>query len=65
MHFFLKFMFWNKTLHVSDRFSLHHQESSTIHTAIGDPDPASTTYTYCCVYSARLLMMDREIVRNM
>jgi len=23
------------------------------------------TYTYCCVYSARLLMMDREIVRNM
>jgi len=23
------------------------------------------TYTYCCVYSARLLMMDRETVRNM
>jgi len=23
------------------------------------------TYTYCCVYSARLLMMDRETVWNM
>jgi len=23
------------------------------------------TYTYWCVYSARLLMMDRETVRNM
>ena len=23
------------------------------------------TYTYCCVYSARLLMMDRETVQNM
>jgi len=23
------------------------------------------TYTYCCVYSARLQMMDRETVRNM
>jgi len=22
-------------------------------------------YTYCCVYSARLLMMDTETVRNM
>jgi hypothetical protein len=22
------------------------------------------TYTYCCVYSARLLMMDRKPVRN-
>ena len=27
--------FWNRTLHVSDRFSVHHQESSTEHTAIG------------------------------
>jgi hypothetical protein len=27
--------FWNRTLHVSDRFSVHHQESSTVHTAIG------------------------------
>jgi len=27
--------FWNRTLHVSNRFSVHHQESSTIHTAVG------------------------------
>jgi len=27
--------FWNRTLHVSDRFSVHHQGSSTVHTAIG------------------------------
>jgi hypothetical protein len=28
-------LFWNRTLHVSDRFSVHHQESSTVYTAIG------------------------------
>jgi len=27
--------FWNRTLHVSDRFSVHHQEPSTVHTALG------------------------------
>jgi len=27
--------------------------------------PACMTYTYCCVYSARLLMMDRGTVLNM
>ena len=27
--------FWNRTLHVSDRFSVYHQESSTVYTAIG------------------------------
>ena len=25
---------WNENLHVSDRFSVHHQESSTVHTAM-------------------------------
>jgi len=25
--------FWNGTVHVSDSFSVHHQESSTVHTA--------------------------------
>jgi hypothetical protein len=28
-------LFWNRTPHVSNRFSVHHQESSTVHTAIG------------------------------
>ena len=27
-------LFWNKTLHVSDSFSVHHQEFSTVYTAI-------------------------------
>jgi len=26
--------FWNRTVHVSDRFSVHHQEYSAVHTAI-------------------------------
>jgi len=26
--------FWNKTLHVSNSSSVHHQESRTVHTAI-------------------------------
>jgi len=28
-------LFWNRTLHVLDGFSVHHQESSTVHTAVG------------------------------
>jgi hypothetical protein len=28
-------LFWNSTVHASDSFSVHHQESSTVHTAIG------------------------------
>jgi len=27
--------FWKRTLHVSDRLSVHHQESSTVYTAVG------------------------------
>ena len=72
--------FWYRTLHVSDRFSVHHQESSTVHIAIGichtgyadcllavrqAVSITCMTYTYCCVYSTRLLMMDRKPARNM
>ena len=33
---YLKFiLFWNNTLHVSDGLSVHHQESTTVHTASG------------------------------
>jgi hypothetical protein len=28
-------LFWNRTLHVSDSFTVHHQVSSTVHTATG------------------------------
>jgi len=51
--------FWNKTLHVSDRSSVHHQEVFTVHIA--------NLYDiyHCCVYSEKLLMMDRVTVRIM
>jgi len=34
MHCFSN-LFWYRTLHVSDRLTVHHQESSTVYTAIG------------------------------
>ena len=34
MHKFLKFILWNKTLHVSDSSSVHHQEFFIVHTAM-------------------------------
>jgi hypothetical protein len=46
-----KIYFWNRTLHVSVSFS-----ASRI---------TCRTYTCCCVYSAGLLIMDRETVQNM
>jgi len=51
--------FWIKTLHVSDCSSVHHHEFFTVHTA--------NLYDIyrCCVYSEKLLMMDRGTVRNM
>jgi len=27
-------LFWNKTLHVSDSFSVHHRQCFTVHTAV-------------------------------
>jgi len=81
--------FWNKTLHVSDSYSVHHQAFFTVHiemvyviqvcwqlasrirTELSPPDPArklsANLYDiyHCCVYSEKLLMMDRGTVRNM
>ena len=34
MHYFSN-LFWYRTLHVSDRFAVHHQESHTVYKAIG------------------------------
>jgi len=86
MHYFSN-LYWYRTLHVSDRLTVHHQKSSTVDTAIGiyhtgytdcllarsgcsilillTDSITCTTNIYCCVYSTRLLMMDRETVRNM
>ena len=51
--------FWNETLHVSDSSSVHHQEIFTVHTEV------VYVIQVCCVYSEKLQMMDRGIVRNM
>ena len=76
MYQFLKFILGMR-LHVPDSSSDHHQESSTVHTAIGichtgyaDCLLASSQHKlydiyHCCVYSEKLLMMDRETLRNM
>ena len=34
MHYFLRILSWNETLHVSDSSSVHHQEFFTVHTAM-------------------------------
>jgi hypothetical protein len=76
MHYFTD-LFWYRTLHVLDRFTVHCQESSTVYTAIGIchtgyadcllVDSLHILYDIhrCCVYSTRLLMMDSKPVRNM
>ena len=60
--------FWNKTLHVSDSSSVHHQQFFTVHTAIVYVIQVFCKLYdiyHCCVYSEKLLMMDRGTVRNM
>jgi hypothetical protein len=49
---------WNETLHVLESFSVHHQVFFTVHTAM------VYVIQVCCVYSEKLLMMDRGTVRN-
>jgi hypothetical protein len=74
LHSISKFiLFCNNTLHVSDSLSFHHQESKTIHIASGirhtfplaSSQKTCVTYTLCCMYSLRPLMMDGKTVRNM
>jgi len=50
MHQCIKFiLFWNDTLHVSDGFSVHHQEFKTVGTATG----ISQTDTAACLLASR------------
>jgi hypothetical protein len=51
--------FLNETLHVSDSSSVHHQEFLIVHTAM------VYVIQVCCVYSEKLLMMERGTARNM
>jgi len=58
MHSLLNFISGIK-LQVSDSFSVHHQEIFTVHTTM------VYVIQVCCVYSEKLLVMDRGTVRNM
>ena len=55
---FSKFLFLSETQHVSDSSTVHYQEFIAVH----------TTMVYfiqvCCVYSGKLLMMNRGTIRN-
>jgi len=73
-------LFWNKTLHISDSSSVHHQEFFTVHTAmvyviqvcwqLASRIRTELVWFCCCmaytiaVYSEKLLMMDRRTIRN-
>jgi len=66
MYFFSN-LFWYRTLHVSDRFTVNYKETSAVHTAIGicrtcnadcllanslaNSQQTCTTNTYFCVYN--------------
>jgi hypothetical protein len=75
MHQFLKFifgtelyMFWTVPLSIIRSLALHTQQYvcviQVMKSACKQAVSISYVYMYCCVYSARLLMMDRETVRN-
>jgi len=75
MHKFLKFIFGIKTLHVSDSSTVHHQEFSTVHTAmiyvlqvccqLARKLSANMYDIYHCCVDSEKLLMDRGTVRNM
>ena len=74
MHQFCKFIFGMKLYMFRDSSSVHHKEFFTVHTPIGichtglltacEQYPARKLYDihHCCVYSEKLLMMDRGTV---
>jgi len=47
--------FWNRPLHVSDIFSVHHQESSTVHAAKGI---CHTGYADCLIAGSGCSQLD-------
>jgi hypothetical protein len=52
-------LFWNRTLHVLGSFSIHHQESSTVHTAIGI---CHTGYADCLLASSQHNLYDMYLL---
>jgi len=62
MYKFLKFIFWNETLHVSDSSSVHHQEFITVHMAIhtGLLTAASICQQTCMTYTIAMCTMENS-----
>jgi hypothetical protein len=56
--------FWNRSLHVSDSSSVHHQESSNVHTAIG---LCHTDYADCLLAGSGFSYLDAslEMINNL
>ena len=44
------FYFWNDTLHVSDGFSVHHQQFKTVHTRYSNRHLSNR---YCCLLASK------------
>ena len=62
-------LFCHKTVHVSGNFFAHHQEFSSVHSALLSfmqvlDDRFQAEYQ-CRMYSRKLLMMGKEVTRNM
>ena len=58
MHQFL-ILFCNRTLHISDTFTVHHQESSAVHTAIGI---CPTGYADCLLACSQHNLFDKYLL---
>ena len=54
-----QFYFWNRTLHVSDSFCVHYQESGTVYTAIGI---CHTGYADCLLASSQHNLYDINLL---
>jgi len=58
-------VFWTVSLSIIRSLALYTQQQVyVIQVMLTAVSITCMTYTYCCVYSARLLMMDRETVQN-
>jgi hypothetical protein len=58
LHYFSN-LFWYRTLRVSDRFTVHHQESSTVYTVIGI---RPTGYADCVLADSQRNLYDKYLL---
>jgi len=58
VHYFSN-LFWYRALHVLDRFTVHHQESSTLYTAT---DVCHTGYVDCLLADSQHNLYDKYLL---